>query len=112
MSPFASWVSGATWKSSVSRPPRRQTASRDSPSIPGPKTCKDTGQSWAYPEFKGYHRDLYWAQLETRELPITLVSAHEGTLRHLCTPRFPEDATLATARLPTGDISLLEGAAP
>ncbi len=71
-----------------------------------------TGQTWEYPEFKGYHRDLYWAVLETRELPITLVVTNEDTFLRLYTPRAPEDAMLATARFPAGDISLLEGIAP
>ncbi len=78
------------------------------------KTHNDTntGQKWEYPEFKGYHRDLYWAQLETRELPITLMATHEDTFLHLYTPHFPEDAELAAAPFPDGDISLLEGIAP
>lgn len=55
--------------------------------------------------------DHCWAQPETREQPINLVSAHEGTVLYLYTPHFPEDATLAAARLSAGDISLFEGMA-
>ncbi len=36
--------------------------------------------------------DLCWAQPETREQPINLVSAHEGTVLYLYTPHFPEGA--------------------
>ena len=71
-----------------------------------------TGQSWEYPEFKGYHSNLYWTQLETKELPITLVTTQEDTFLQLYTPRFPQDANHARAPFPKGDISLLEGIAP
>ncbi len=29
-----------------------------------------TGASWAYPEFKGYHADLYWAVIENKEFAV------------------------------------------
>ena len=29
-----------------------------------------TGASWDYPEFKGYHADLYWVVIENKESPV------------------------------------------
>lgn len=71
-----------------------------------------TGQSWEYPEFKGFHRDFYWAQLETREMPITLVTTEENTFLRLFTPREAEDPRHTSVEFPAGDISLLSGIAP
>jgi len=71
-----------------------------------------TGQSWDYPEFKGFHRDLYWAQLETREMPITLVATAEDTFLRLFTPREAKDPMQTSVDFPPGDISLLSGIAP
>ncbi|MGL6161180.1 glycoside hydrolase family 2 TIM barrel-domain containing protein [Microbulbifer sp.] len=71
-----------------------------------------TGQSWEYPEFKGFHRDLYWAQLETRELPITLVATAENTFLRLFTPKEAKDPRQTSVGFPAGDISLLTGIAP
>ncbi|MBP1666639.1 MAG: glycoside hydrolase family 2, partial [Bacteroidetes bacterium] len=34
-----------------------------------------TGQSWDYPEFKGYYSNFYAVEIQTREIPITIVSA-------------------------------------
>ncbi|MGE5421510.1 MAG: glycoside hydrolase family 2 TIM barrel-domain containing protein, partial [Chloroflexota bacterium] len=36
-----------------------------------------TGQSWDYPEFRGYYSGLYAVQIRTLEQPITIVSATE-----------------------------------
>lgn len=71
-----------------------------------------TGQSRDYPEFKGFHRDLYWAQLETREMPITLVTTAENTFLRLFTPKEAEDPGHTSVAFPPGDISLLNGIAP
>ena len=31
-----------------------------------------TGANWDYPEFKGYHADLYWVVVENKESPFTV----------------------------------------
>jgi len=45
-----------------------------------------TGQSWEYPEFKGYYSNFYAVEIQTRELPITIVSATDDLFLHLFTP--------------------------
>jgi hypothetical protein len=45
-----------------------------------------TGQSWIYPEFKGYYSNFYAVEIQTKELPITIVSATRGLFLHLFTP--------------------------
>ncbi len=71
-----------------------------------------TGQSGAYPEFKGFYRDFYWGVLETRELPITLAVNSENTFLRLFTPREPANPAQTHLQFPAGDISILQGIAP
>ncbi len=52
-----------------------------------------TGETlWDYPEFKGWHSQLYWARLETASQPVTLVSATDGLFLHLFNPDMPQGA--------------------
>lgn len=36
-----------------------------------------TGESWLYPEFKGYHANLYWATIQNKEHPFTVYTGDE-----------------------------------
>lgn len=67
-----------------------------------------TGQSWEYPEFKGYYSDFRAVEIDNDEVPFTIVSATEDTYLHLFTPGRPvfysENVGL---RFPDGDISVL-----
>lgn len=71
-----------------------------------------TGADWDYPEFKGHHADLYWAVLQTRELPITVVSDTEDLFLRVFTPRNGVDAQFTAVAFPEGDLSFLHGIAP
>lgn len=71
-----------------------------------------TGQSWTYPEFKGFFRDFHWATLETTELPITLATSNNNTFLRLFTPAQASSPMATQVDFPTGDISLLQGIAP
>jgi hypothetical protein len=72
-----------------------------------------TGQTWNFPEFKGYYANLYAVEIQTKEQPITIVSATDGLFLHLFTPE--KAANLRGVRgevspaFPSGDISLLHG---
>jgi hypothetical protein len=66
----------------------------------------ETGRSWAYPEFKGYHGDLRWALIRNRERDFVVATETDGVFLRLFTPRF-EDAGSASAPFPAGDISFL-----
>jgi hypothetical protein len=72
-----------------------------------------TGQSWDFPEFKGFYSNFYAVEIETKEVPFTIISATEGLYLHLFTP-----ATAANLRgvrggvnppFPSGNISVLNG---
>lgn len=73
-----------------------------------------TGESWDYPEFKGYHANLYWAVLDTDEVPITIASANQDLYLRLYTPAAPEGAFNENTNppFPEGDISLMHGISP
>jgi hypothetical protein len=69
-----------------------------------------TGSSgWQYPEFKGYHANLYWAALRTAEGTITMVAAEENLFLRLFTPKVGPTPRTATAPFPAGGISFLDG---
>jgi len=73
-----------------------------------------TGESWDYPEFKGFHSNLYAADLTTDEGIIRLVAASEDLFLHLFTPDNPvkrnNDNTLG--KFPDGQLSILNAISP
>lgn len=71
-----------------------------------------TGASFetlVYPEFKGYHGNLYWGSLKNTESPFTVYSESDGIFWRLYTPEEPADnkAAKANPEFPAGDISFL-----
>jgi hypothetical protein len=71
-----------------------------------------TGAEWTYPEFKGHHADLYWAVLQTKELPITVVTDTEDLFLRVFTPKSGVDPQFTAVAFPEGDLSFLHGIAP
>lgn len=72
-----------------------------------------TGQSWIFPEFKGYYSNFYAVEIETKELPFTIVSATANLFLHLFTPRAATNLRGVRGEVnppfPSGDISVLHG---
>lgn len=67
-----------------------------------------TGQTWDYPEFKGYYANFYAVEVDTEELPFTLVSGTKDVYLHLFTPQRPAFYSQNVGnRFPQGDISIL-----
>jgi hypothetical protein len=70
-----------------------------------------TGESFnnlVYPEFKGYHGNLYWATLETTESDFTIVSETPNLFFQLFKPGKPEHVAGGThPPFPEGDLSFL-----
>lgn len=75
-----------------------------------------TGLSWEYPEFKGFHANIYWATIQTKEAPITIMFESEDLYLRLLTPKEAEgkdfDPRTTHVNFPAGDISFLHGIAP
>ena len=70
-----------------------------------------TGESFnnlVYPEFKGYHGNLFWATLQTTESPITIISETPNLYLQLFKPGKPQHVAGGTFPVfPEGDISFL-----
>lgn len=65
-------------------------------------------ETMVYPEFKGYHANLYWATLENPAAPLTLNALSDGIYLRLFTPREPsESETRSLPQFPAGDLSFL-----
>ncbi|HEX8346522.1 MAG TPA: hypothetical protein VF657_17530, partial [Actinoplanes sp.] len=63
---------------------------------------------WEYPEFKGYHADVFWAQVQTKQAPITVVAADEDLFLRMLTPTLGWDPRGSAVPFPAGDISFLD----
>jgi hypothetical protein len=65
---------------------------------------------WTYPEFEGYHGQVYWATLQTTEQPITIVTPTTNLFLRVLTPPTTDQAnTYKDPPFPAGGISLLNG---
>lgn len=69
-----------------------------------------TGESWKYPEFKGYHAEVNWITIENKEAPFTIYSDDKNTFVQLY-QQGRANATLNRVEppMPKGDISFLQG---
>ena len=82
------------------------------------KAYNDTvsGLSWSYPEFKGFHDQVYWARLATTGLPLTFINHADDIALRLFTPTeasgegFEPKATHVD--FPPGEISFLNAILP
>ncbi|MBN2633412.1 MAG: glycoside hydrolase family 2 [Bacteroidales bacterium] len=75
-----------------------------------------TGESWDYPEFKGYYSNFYCVRLDAGSTPVTVVAATPGLYLHLFTPANAKFSGRnrgvrgeVTPPFPEGDISFLHG---
>jgi len=70
----------------------------------------ETGESWVYPEFKGYHANLYWCRFLTTGPSFTVLTDQEDIFFRLFTPAFKDDQWQNYQLIfPKGDISFLNG---
>jgi hypothetical protein len=68
----------------------------------------ETFNNLIYPEFKGYHGNLYWATLETSESDFTIISETPNLFFQLFTPEEPNHVNGGThPPFPDGDLSFL-----
>jgi len=72
-----------------------------------------TGASWNYPEFKGYHADLYWAVIENKESPFTVYTDDQSIFLQMLKPDHSKyEHESLKAAFPDGDIGFLNSIAP
>lgn len=70
-----------------------------------------TGESFenlVYPEFKGYHANMYWATMQTKESLFSFYSESDGVFLRVFTPEEPKmRQENSMPAFPSGDISFL-----
>ncbi|HWV65151.1 glycoside hydrolase family 2 TIM barrel-domain containing protein, partial [Chitinophaga sp.] len=73
-----------------------------------------TGESWEYPEFKGYHANVYQATFHTKEQAFTFYTGNEGTFLQVFRPQAPAGAANnnTAPAFPDGDIGFLSAISP
>lgn len=71
-----------------------------------------TGMRWEYPEFKGFHDDMYWAVLEREAGPVTIVFGTDDLFLRVFTPADTINPRNTTVEFPKGDLSILHGIIP
>lgn len=70
----------------------------------------ETGESWVYPEFKGYHANMYWCKFITKEQPFTVITENEDIFLRLFSAAFKTDQWHNYEPLfPSGNISFMQG---
>ncbi|SDJ07956.1 Beta-galactosidase/beta-glucuronidase [Pedobacter sp. ok626] len=70
----------------------------------------ETGEAWVYPEFKGYHSNMYWCKFITKEQPFTVITENEDIFLRLFSAAFKTDQWHNYEPLfPSGDISFMQG---
>ncbi|GAA4311953.1 glycoside hydrolase family 2 [Mucilaginibacter gynuensis] len=74
-----------------------------------------TGDSWQYPEFKGYHAEVNWVTIENKEAPFTVYTSDKNLYFQMLHPG-KEKAALSNNNVepafPAGSIGFLNGIAP
>ncbi len=72
----------------------------------------ETGEAWLYPEFKGYHSNMYWCTFNTTGQPFTVYTENEDLFLRLFTPAWKTDQWHNYEPIfPAGDISFMQGIA-
>lgn len=51
-----------------------------------------TGESWDYPEFKGWHSDIHWVRIKSKERDFAIYTATESLFLQMMKPQRPKDA--------------------
>lgn len=70
----------------------------------------ETGESWNYPEFKGYHSNMYWSRFITAKGSLNVYTENEDMFLRLYTPAWKTDQWHNYEPMfPAGDISFMQG---
>jgi hypothetical protein len=74
-----------------------------------------TGETWGYPEFKGYHAEVNWVIIENEESPFTVYSADKNMFLQMLHPAREKDApdnNNVDPPFPAGNIGFLKAISP
>jgi hypothetical protein len=73
-----------------------------------------TGESWLYPEFKGYHSNINWVVIENKEKPFTIYCENENTFFQMLKPEKPKGAgnDYTSPPFPAGNLGFMYAIPP
>lgn len=73
-----------------------------------------TGESWNYPEFKGYHADVYWVTIENKQAPFTVYTTNSAAFFQMLKPAkaLGSSNNNTNPPFPDGDIGFLHTISP
>ena len=73
-----------------------------------------TGEDFQYPEFKGYHADVKWVVIETKEGNFTVYAEDENTFLQMLKPKKPKAAgnENTSPAFPAGSIGFMNSISP
>jgi hypothetical protein len=74
-----------------------------------------TGETWGYPEFKGYHAEVNWVVIENRESPFTVYTTNKNMYLQMLHPAREKDAlenNNVEPAFPNGSIGFLNTISP
>ncbi|HEU4607992.1 MAG TPA: hypothetical protein VFS31_07775, partial [Chitinophagaceae bacterium] len=73
-----------------------------------------TGESWDYPEFKGWHGNLYWVRVENTESDFTIYSGTDHLFLQMLKPQPPAGAynNNTSPPFPSYDIGFMHAISP
>lgn len=74
-----------------------------------------TGETWGYPEFKGYHAEVNWVTIENKESPFTVYTDDKNMFLQMLRPAKEKDALQnnnVEPSFPDGSIGFLNAISP
>ncbi|WP_025146029.1 glycoside hydrolase family 2 protein [Pedobacter jeongneungensis] len=73
-----------------------------------------TGESWHYPEFKGYYSNIYWVTIKNKQSPFTVYTSNKGTFFQMLKPEKAAGAKNDNTNppFPDGDLGFLDAISP
>jgi len=73
-----------------------------------------TGENWKYPEFKGWHSELYWVRLQNKEADFTVYTDHSNIFLEMLKPEKPKAANNdnTSPPFPEGNIGFMHAISP
>ncbi|MEO6150483.1 MAG: glycoside hydrolase family 2 TIM barrel-domain containing protein [Mucilaginibacter sp.] len=72
-----------------------------------------TGENYIYPEFKGYHGEVFWVRVENKEIPFTVYTENKGIYLQMLKPGNSKHSRETTVvPMPAGDIGFMNGIPP
>jgi hypothetical protein len=73
-----------------------------------------TGESWNYPEFKGWHAEMYWVTINTKESPFTIYTDQQNIFLQMLQPQKPKGATNdhTSPPFPAGNLGFMHAISP